>query len=136
MGGERSSTSRQRQEGKICAMCRRPLDYNIWDANPGERLCNKCIAERAAPTQTLISVYMSFFLQGAWYCQFLDEDLKTSLPRKLTFADPTKVIELIKRGDGYKSLEQQQAVEHAIANGRGGVYLKLSQGQYEKLKTV
>lgn len=29
---------------------------------------------------------MSFMQSNGWYCQFLEEDLKTPLPRKLTFA--------------------------------------------------
>jgi len=32
-----------------------------------------------------------------WYCQFLEEDLKTPLPLKLSFADESKVCELAQR---------------------------------------
>jgi len=31
---------------------------------------------------------MSFMLRDGWYCQFLEADLKTPLPRKFTFATP------------------------------------------------
>lgn len=72
---------------------------------------------------------------GHWRCQFLEEDLKTSLPRKLNFATSDKVVELIQRGNGIKDLAARQAVEHAIDKGRGGTYLMLSAEQYEKLKT-
>ena len=36
-------------------------------------------------------VYMYFFKRGAWEVQFTEVDLKTPLPRKLTFADPEKI---------------------------------------------
>jgi hypothetical protein len=32
------------------------------------------------------------------------------------------------------NLETQQALEHAIENGRGGIYLQLTEEQYRKLK--
>jgi hypothetical protein len=37
---------------------------------------------------------MSFMQSHGWYCQFLEEDLKTPLPRKLTFASSDKIMEL------------------------------------------
>jgi hypothetical protein len=79
-------------------------------------------------------VYMSFMHRDGWYCQFLEEDLKTSLPRKFTFQTPEKVEELIRRGGGMNDLASKQAVEHGLDMGRGGVYLNLSQEQYSKLK--
>ena len=42
-------------------------------------------------------VYMSFFQREGWYVQFLEADLKTPLPRTLTFADPEKIRELARR---------------------------------------
>ena len=36
-------------------------------------------------------------LRQGWHCQFLEEDLKTALPRKLTFATPDKIMELVER---------------------------------------
>jgi hypothetical protein len=36
-------------------------------------------------------MYMSFMnARGGWYCQFLEPDLKTPLPKTLTFADAEK----------------------------------------------
>ena len=32
-------------------------------------------------------VYMSFMAREGWFCHFLEEDLRTPLPRKLAFAD-------------------------------------------------
>jgi hypothetical protein len=77
---------------------------------------------------------MSFMnAQGRWYCQFLEEDLKTPLPRKFTFQTPEKVEELIRRAGGMSDLAAKQAVEHGIEMGRGGVYLRLTGEQYAKL---
>ena len=42
-------------------------------------------------------IYMSFMLRGQWYCQFLEEDLQTPLPRKLRFASPDIYIVEINR---------------------------------------
>jgi 2-hydroxychromene-2-carboxylate isomerase len=41
---------------------------------------------------------MYFFKRGGWQVQFLEADLKTSLPRKLTFTDPEKIREMARRG--------------------------------------
>jgi hypothetical protein len=77
---------------------------------------------------------MSFMHSKGWYCQFLEEDLKTSLPRKFTFATSDKVAELAQKGGGLTNLESKQALENAISMGRGGVFLNLTQEQYDKLR--
>ena len=79
-------------------------------------------------------VYMSFMSVGGWYCQFLEEDLKTPLPVKLNFAAPEKVTELVRRCGGLSDLASRQALEQAIANGRGGLFLTLTDQQYRRLK--
>jgi hypothetical protein len=43
-------------------------------------------------------VYMSFQYRFGWHCQFIEDDLQTPLPRKLHFASPDKVAELMHRG--------------------------------------
>jgi hypothetical protein len=73
---------------------------------------------------------MSFFLSQEWNCQFLEADLKTSLPRKIELSDKRKIMEIAERGGCKINLEGRQA----IREGRGGVWLELSQEQYEKLK--
>jgi hypothetical protein len=65
---------------------------------------------------------------------FSKKDLKTPLPRKLTFQTPEKVEELIRRGGGMNDLAGKQAVGHGIEMGRGGVYLKLTGEQDKALK--
>ena len=77
---------------------------------------------------------MSYMQRRGWYCQFLEEDLKTSLPRKFTLATSDKVMELVERAGGVKNTEARQALEYGINIGRGGVFLNLTEEQYAKLK--
>lgn len=79
-------------------------------------------------------VYMYFFQRSGWQVQFTEVDLKTPLPRKLTFADSEKIRELARRGEAMGTSEARQMLDHAIEKGRGGVYLKLTTEQYAKLK--
>jgi hypothetical protein len=124
MGGERASTVRMKLGGKICAICGNSLPP---PHTPGERCCAKCGGKHR--------VYMTFFERRGWLCQFLEADLKTPLPRKLTFRAPDKIVELAERGGAASNLEARQAIEHAIRNGRGGIWLELTEGQYQKLRT-
>ncbi len=127
MGGERASSVRMRLAGKICCCCKSPLPA---PHTPGEHLCARCTGEKAPKRR----IYMHFMVRQGWYCQFLEEDLKTPLPRRITFKESAKVIEMAARG-GYKlNLEGRQALDSAIANGRGGVWLELTPEQYANLK--
>jgi hypothetical protein len=83
-------------------------------------------------------VYMYFFKRGGWQVQFLEADLKTPLPRKLTFTDPEKIRELARRGDGeaWGTSQSRQILEHAIETGRGGVYLRLTPEHYARLRRL
>jgi hypothetical protein len=64
-------------------------------------------------------IYMYFFKRGSWEVQFLLPDLKTPLPKKLTFADPEKIRELARRGEALGTSEAKQMLEYAIED-RGG----------------
>ena len=79
-------------------------------------------------------IYMYFQFRNGWQCQFLEKDLKTALPRKLHFASADKVIELVERGGGITDQECRLMLGQAIATGRGGVFLRLTEEQYIKLK--
>ena len=79
-------------------------------------------------------VYMYFFRRGGWQVQFLEADLKTPLPKKLTFSDPEKIRELARRGEAWRTSEARQMLEHAIETGRGGIYLRFTPEQYAKLR--
>jgi hypothetical protein len=67
-------------------------------------------------------------------CQFLEDDLKTPLPRKLSFSDPAKIYEMAERARSLVNLESKQAIDYAIRDGRGGIYLQLTEEQYRKLR--
>jgi hypothetical protein len=43
---------------------------------------------------------MYFQYRNGWQCQFFEQDLKNSLPRKLHFTSPDNVIKLVERGGG------------------------------------
>jgi len=123
MGGERASTVRQRLAGKICAICSRGLPPPHL---PGEQRCTTCGGPHI--------VYMCFMLRSGWYCQFLERDLKTPLPRKVVLKDAEEVLQMAVRGGARMDTEQRQAFDYAIGMGRGGVWLELSEVQYRKLK--
>lgn len=78
-------------------------------------------------------VYKHFMLNNGWYCQFLNEDLKTPAARPITFKDPAKVIEMAERGHALKDLATRQALDYGINQGRGSVWLMLTPEQYNKL---
>jgi hypothetical protein len=81
-------------------------------------------------------VYMYFQYRNGWQCQFLEANLKTSLPRKLHFTSLDKVVELVERGGGIKEQESRLMLNQAIATGRGGVFLSLTAEQYSKLRSL
>jgi hypothetical protein len=77
---------------------------------------------------------MHFMLSDGWFCQFLEEDLKTSLPRKVRLESPEKIVEMAEKGGAAMRLEDRQALAYGIAQGRGSVWLNLTHEQYQKLK--
>ena len=79
-------------------------------------------------------VYRTFFYRAGWQVQFCEADLKTPLPRTFTFTDPEKIRELARRGKARGDSESRQILEHAIENGRGECYLRLTPEQYAKLR--
>ncbi len=125
MGSERASTTRQREAGKICCSCRRQLPYQPTS----ERMCDRCSGKKHR-------VYMHFMLVDGWFCQFLEEDLKTPLPRKARLNDSAKIIEMAEKGGAAMRLEDRQALDYGISLGRGSVWLNLTPEQYQKLKRV
>ena len=123
-GGERASTVRMRESGKICAVCGTRLST---PHTSGEKRCAECGGKHR--------VYMFFFERRDWYCQFLEEDCRTPLPRKLNFKRPDKIVELAQRAGAVLNPEGRQAIDHAIRNGRGGICVELTDEQYRKLKS-
>jgi hypothetical protein len=56
-------------------------------------------------------VYCTFFFRKGWQVQFCEADLKTPLPRTLTFADPEKIRELARRGEAWGTSEARQMLD-------------------------
>jgi len=79
-------------------------------------------------------VYMSFMDRHGWQCQFLEADLQSPLPKRLHFSSPDKIIELVERGGGLRDPESRLMLEQGISMGRGGVFLSLTEEQYERLR--
>jgi hypothetical protein len=79
-------------------------------------------------------IYMRFMLTRGWLCQFLEADLKTPLPRKVTVRDQDKLFEMADRGGFDLSPAGRHTIQKAINDGRGGIGLELSDEQYAKLK--
>ncbi len=76
---------------------------------------------------------MSFVLRDKWVCTFMEEDLRMVAAPPRTFTNPDTMVEMIRRGNGFRDLASRQAVEHAINAGRGNVDLFLTPEQYERL---
>ena len=76
---------------------------------------------------------MHFMFRKGWPCQFLEEDMKTQLPRTLTFADDRKICEMAKRGGFTLNIAGRQELEAALRKGVGGIWLDLTREQYAKL---
>jgi hypothetical protein len=123
MGGERSGTTSKRLAGAICCNCKNFLPP---PHKPGEQWCAAC----KPPVKM---VYMSFERMEGWRVVFFDSYTQQRL-RVMNFQDGDNVIELARRGGALTNLEAKHAIEKGISNGKGGVFLKLSIEQYDKLK--
>lgn len=84
---------------------------------------------------------MSYFVRGsknatsqAWVVQFLEPDLKTSAGRTFTYDTADKVTAIFEQSQSRKTTEFRQALDVGIELGRGGIYLELSDEQYQKLR--
>jgi hypothetical protein len=77
---------------------------------------------------------MHFMFRKGWLCQFLEEDLKTPLPRKVLFENDQKIWEMAKRGGFTLNISGRQEIQEAIRRRRGGIWLELTPEQYAKLR--
>jgi hypothetical protein len=68
-----------------------------------------------------------------WRVTFLEQDLKTPLPRVFVFQDPAKITGMAQRGGADWTSADRQALEHGISIGRGGIGLHLTPEQYARL---
>lgn len=81
-------------------------------------------------------VFLQFSFQQGWFCQFLEADRKTLLPRTAVLRDERKLFELVKRGGFTLDISGRQEIEEAIRKKRGGVWLELTPDQYAKLRQL
>jgi hypothetical protein len=86
-----------------------------------------------SPQDQTHRVYLSFQDRHGWQCQFLEGALQTPLPKRLHFASSDKVVELIERAGGFTDQETRLMVNQGIGMGRGGIFLKLTEEQYDRL---
>src|SRR6516162_5856029 len=124
VGGERASSVRQRYAGKICCECKAPLPP---PHRRGERLCQRCAGV------SMKRVFLQFSFRQGWFCEFLEEDRKTRLPRTVMLPDERQLFELVKRGGFTLNISGRQEIEDAIRKKGGGVWLELTPEQYAKL---
>lgn len=101
-----------------------------FQANYGKFLFLFAYSESMAGRNERHGVYLFFQFRNGRQCQFLEADLKTSLPRRPVLTDSPTLIGLVERGGGLPDLASRQALDQAIAKGRGGVFLALTPEQY------
>jgi hypothetical protein len=97
---------------------RRPIwrFHGLRKSSPDLRLnCHPCRAMIGRPTAS----NLTFFLRHGWQVQFVESDLKTPLPRKLTFADPGKIREVAqaRRSMGRAREPPVPGTRHAAGQG-------------------
>jgi hypothetical protein len=82
-------------------------------------------------------VYMCFaraINPPVWYCRFRADNIcKSPLSQCFTFASAHAITELARRGHGLTSMHSLEELTRAMASGRGGIYLNLTETQYEAL---
>ena len=76
---------------------------------------------------------MYYMFREGWTCQFLEEDLKTPLPHRLRFQDPSKIRAIVEKVGNFANLQDRQALDYGLEIGRGGVWLQLTDEQYRRL---
>ena len=79
-------------------------------------------------------VFLQFSFRQFWFCEFLEEDRKTPLPRTVMLADERRLFELVKRGGFTLNISGRQELQEAIRKKRGGIWLELTPEQYAKLR--
>ena len=79
-------------------------------------------------------VFLQFSFRQGWFCQFLEEDRKTLLPRTVLLSDERKLFELVKRGgftlnisgaSGHEGSDQEEAWRRLAGTSTPDQYAKL-----------
>jgi hypothetical protein len=80
-------------------------------------------------------VLMQFMCRRGWQISFLEEDCRTPLRRKLTFATTEKIFEMYDRWGEKRSEAEREDLERSIGMGRPeSIWLLLTEEQYRKLR--
>lgn len=83
-------------------------------------------------------IYLSFAhttTPPAWNCRFHEDDLcRTPISRRYTYSRVQPILEIARRGHGLTERRSCRAFTRDIARGQGGIYLKLTDAEYEALK--
>jgi len=79
-------------------------------------------------------VFLQFSFRQGWFCEFMEEDRKTRLPRTVMLSDERKLFGLVKRGGFTLNISGRQEIEAAIRKKSGGVWLELTPEKYSKLR--
>ena len=88
-----------------------------------------------APHRVVHRVYMAFRMtRGGWHVEFMTDGFRSKLPKTLHFVDQAKLFELADRGQADTSLAAKQGLAYGIREGKGGVYLNLTDEQFNKLR--
>ena len=77
-------------------------------------------------------VFMSFIRDNGWRCSFRNAD-GTPISRLIVFGCADKVLETARRGNGIANEIDRLCLQHEIAMGKGGVWLKLTEEQYKSI---
>jgi len=110
----------------------RQISSRFQDAQkPWARSFHVATAVEAAAVHRVL---LSFARQenGWWFCRVHNDDLgKTPLSKLITFRDAAKVVEIARRGRGLVDIASRDALDEAVALGRGQIMLMLDNKQYE-----
>lgn len=116
--------ARKMEAGKICRSCKSPLPL---PHTQGAKRCLFCADKHL--------VYMYFRECFGWHCGFRTEARK-KLPKEFTFRSAATVREIARRGNGLIDKWDRDGFELGLELGRGGVWLRLTDGQYRSLGGV
>ena len=114
---------REIRAGRICYSCKTPLPE---PHTPGRKQCASCVNKQ--------HVYMWFFHCAGWHCHFIAAGRKP-LPKRVIFKDEGKIYETARRS-GVTDNSALEDLDLAIALGRGGIWLRLSDEQFRALGGV
>ena len=127
MGGERASTTRQRQAGKICFECKLGLPPPDPPWTRGLRYCDAC---QPRPRRVMLNFDHHV---GRYSVHFIEADCKTSV-------GPETGWIMVPNEDALRTFvqrchpEDMEKFEQSLRSwGRGSNYVNLTEAQYRKL---